>query len=278
MSIKLTCLYKTRLFSLRLQAKNYLVTRKYSQIQTHDQKVRTLKMNLKKFALGIALLIFTCFAVYTVNTAHSRAEKAQTENATETTATPQTEEATIKTPDGIEIFPVIGLGDPKAPVYLVEYASLSCTHCAEFHQSILPRLKEDYIDQGKVFIEFRDYPTSKSGLDATMLTRCMDKKRQYKFMDLLFQTQDMWAFTEDQTPLFQNAKLAGMNQEAIDKCLADDVLKQQVLDTIKRGQQRYSVSSTPTVIAYPTNEKMKGLTNYKTIQKQIDRALKAAEK
>lgn len=247
-------------------------------------------MNLRKFAFGVAFIIVAVFAFTTFYPMNGHAEKAaeepvaeaMTETATEvanetTAAVAEEEENKIKTPDDLEIFPVIGLGDPNAPVYLVEYASLSCSHCAEFHHSILPRLKEDYIDHGKVFIEFREYPTSKSGLDAVKLMRCMPFKRQYKFMDLLFQTQDMWAFTEDPTPLFQNAKLAGMTQESIDACLADEEHELKIMNSIKNGKERYSVSSTPTIIAYPTNEKLKGLTNYKTIQKQIDRALKAAE-
>ena len=196
--------------------------------------------------------------------------EADTEEKTE-------EKAETKSPDNLEMFPIIGLGDVNAPVYLIEYASLSCGHCAEFHNQILPRIKEDFIDTGKVFIEFRDFPTSKPGLDATKLVRCMDPKRQYKFMDLLFQTQEQWAFTQDPTPLFQNAKLAGFNQESIDSCLGDQALENKLMESIQKARTTYSISSTPTVVSFPNNEKLKGLHNYKTVKKQIQRALKAAE-
>jgi protein-disulfide isomerase len=179
-------------------------------------------------------------------------------------------------PDGLDVFPVISLGDKDAPVYLVEYASLSCGHCAEFHNTMLPQLKEEFIDKGQVYIEFRDFPTSQSGLDAAKLVRCMAPARQYKFMDLLFQTQDMWAFTEDRTPLFQHAKLAGLNDEQIEKCIADTEIEQTLLDSVKKAQVTYSVSSTPTIVAFPTNEKLQALTNFKLVKKQILRALENA--
>jgi predicted DsbA family dithiol-disulfide isomerase len=105
----------------------------------------------------------------------------------------------------------------------------------------------------------------------------MDMKRQYKFMDLLFQTQETWAFTEDTTPLYQNAKLAGMSAESIESCVDDSALEKTLLESVQKGRTTYSVSSTPTVVAFPTKEKLKGLHNYKTVKKQIQRALKAAE-
>lgn len=190
----------------------------------------------------------------------------------------ETKEIAVSSPDTLNGFPVIGLGDPDAPVYLVEYASLSCGHCADFHNNILPQLKEEFVDAGKVFIEFRDFPTSRSGFDAAKLVRCMPESRQYKFMDLLFQTQAQWAFTNDTGPLFQNAKLAGMSQTAIDACLTDKEHEKKLLESVQLARDTYQVSSTPTIIAFPSKEKLTGIQRYKSFKKQIERALKAAEK
>lgn len=198
------------------------------------------------------------------------------EKAEDSMQTSHNVDETRPSPDGLDVFPVISLGDKNAPVYLVEYASLSCGGCAAFHNTMLPQLKEEFIDKGQVYIEFRDFPTSKSGLEAAKLLRCMEPKRQYKFMDLLFQTQDMWAFTEDRKPLFQNAKLAGMNDESIETCLNDTELEEKMLEGVKKAQATYSVSSTPTVVAFPTNEKLQALNNFKLVKKQILRALENA--
>lgn len=245
----------------------------------------------RNFLIAILSVVAISAGIY-ANTVKAEDEtiKATTENVAEkienvaSEITPAKEAATstkatteVKTPDGLEVFPVLGLGDPDAPVYLVEYASLSCPGCASFHNNVLPRIKEEFIDTGKVYIEFREFPTSPSGLDASKLVRCMPEKRQYKFMDLLFKTQDQWAFTKDTTPLFQSAKLAGLNQDAIDACLANKDLENTILESIKNGKTTYSVGATPTVVSFPLKEKMKGLQNYKTVKKQIQRALKSAE-
>ncbi len=207
----------------------------------------------------------------------AEATAEQVETVVETVETADDSTQARPSPDGLEAFPVIALGDKNAPVYLVEYASLSCGHCADFHNTMLPQIKEEFIDKGQVYIEFRDFPTSKSGLEAAKLVRCMEPKRQYKFMDLLFQTQEMWAFTEDKKPLFQHAKLAGMNDEAIEACLADTELEEKMLEGVKKAQATYSVSSTPTVIAFPTNEKIQAVNNFKLVKKQILRALENAK-
>jgi protein-disulfide isomerase len=256
--------------------------------------VRNLKMNLQKIFMAILAVTALSLIGYSISSRSVNAEagevnvqpatvKEMTVTTKETITTEVTAEIVTKeedtarpSPDGLGVFPAISLGDKNAPVYLVEYASLSCGHCAEFHNSMLPQIKEEFIDKGQLYIEFRDFPTSQSGLDAAKLVRCMAPARQYKFMDLLFQTQDVWAFTEDRTPLFQHAKLAGMNDEQIEECIADKELEQTLLDGVKKAQTAYSVSSTPTVVAFPTNEKLQALTNFKLVKKQILRALENA--
>ncbi|MEM6666268.1 MAG: thioredoxin domain-containing protein [Pseudomonadota bacterium] len=88
------------------------------------------------------------------------------------------------------------LGDPQAPVTVVEYASLTCGHCASFHTRTYPALKERYVEAGQVFFVMRDFPLDAVAAAAAMLARCMPDDSYFTFIDLLFQQQRNWAFTD----------------------------------------------------------------------------------
>ena len=107
------------------------------------------------------------------------------------------------------------LGNPNAPVTVIEYASLSCHHCAEFHAGTLPKLKERYIDTGKVKLVFRDFPLEQNALRAAMIARCAGPERRERFIDVFFKQQDGWSHAKDPTAaLSQLAKLGGMSDAA----------------------------------------------------------------
>ena len=150
------------------------------------------------------------------------------------------------------------LGDPGAPVTVVEYASLSCHHCAEFHKATLPALKARYIDTGKVKLVFRDFPLEKNALAAALIVRCAGPERRARFVDVFFAQQDGWSHARDPLKaLKQLARLGGLGEEAVDACLADKALEDAVLTVSLDGQQKYKISSTPTFVidgkAYPGN-------------------------
>ncbi|MGZ9097865.1 MAG: DsbA family protein [Micavibrio sp.] len=180
----------------------------------------------------------------TTETATSEAETAAT------TAPAESEEVTYETaslpsdPLGVRT-----LGDPNAPVKIEEFASLTCGHCAHFHRTTFPELKKKYIDTGKVFFTFTDFPLNAPALDATMVTRCMPPERYFTFLSFLFQTQDQWAFSQSyKDSLRQNAKLAGMTDEAFDACLANTALKDGVVARMQQNGQKHSISSTPSFV------------------------------
>ena len=117
------------------------------------------------------------------------------------------------------------LGDPDAPVTLIEYASLTCPHCAQFHTEVLPDLKERYIATGKVRLIYRDFPLDERALMAAALAHCAGPDRYFGFLDVLFETQSSWARAEDYLGALKKlGKLGGMSDEQMDQCLADDEL------------------------------------------------------
>jgi protein-disulfide isomerase len=140
------------------------------------------------------------------------------------------------------------LGKADAPITVVEYASMTCGHCANFHNKVFPALKEKYIDTGKVQFLFREFPLDNLAAAASMLTRCAGGEKTFPLISALFHNQETWAFVKgDPRPkLLEVAKQAGFTQESFDKCLSD----QKVLDDISavrtRGSETFGVNSTPT--------------------------------
>lgn len=141
------------------------------------------------------------------------------------------------------------LGDPDAPVTIIEYASLTCPHCAQFHTEVLPELKERYIEDGKVRLVYRDFPLDERALMAAALAHCAGPDRYFGFLDVLFETQSSWARANDHIAALKKlGKLGGMNDAQMDACLADQELTDGILQTRLDGQNEHQVSSTPTLV------------------------------
>lgn len=140
------------------------------------------------------------------------------------------------------------LGDPKAPVTIIEYSSLTCPHCAQFHNEVLPELKERYIATGKVRMIYRDFPLDELALNAATLAHCAGPDRYFGFLDVLFQTQSTWAKADDLAALKQLGRLGGLSEDQMAACLADEELTNGILQTRLDGQNQHDISSTPTFI------------------------------
>lgn len=144
--------------------------------------------------------------------------------------------------------PDMALGSPTAKVVIVEYASMTCGHCANFHTKVFPELKAKYIDTGKVRFILREFPLDNLAAAASMLARCAGGEKTYPLVGVLFQKQEEWAFVRSNPvpKLFEIAKQAGFTQEAFDKCLTDQKLLDQVSAIRQRASDKFGVSSTPT--------------------------------
>lgn len=141
------------------------------------------------------------------------------------------------------------LGDPDAPVTIIEYSSLTCPHCAAFHRETLPVFKERYIDTGQVKLIYRDFPFDAVALRAAMLARCANPDRYFGVLDVLFKSQERWSRAEDPVKaLAQIGRLAGVGEEEFQACMSNEALMDGVLNLRLEGERTYSISSTPTFI------------------------------
>ncbi len=139
------------------------------------------------------------------------------------------------------------LGDPNAPVTIIEYASMTCPHCAHFTDDVLPELKKKWIDTGKVKLALRDFPLDDEAVHASMIARCAPPDRFYAFVDAFFADQDKWVSAPDyQAALTRLAALGGMSKADVDKCLADKALENQILNSRLVAAKQLEVSATPT--------------------------------
>lgn len=151
------------------------------------------------------------------------------------------------------------MGAPNAPVTIIEYASLTCPHCAHFDEETFPKLKSEYIDRGLVKYVYRDFPLDRVALQASKIARCAGPDRYFGFIDVLFRQQQNWAASRDPNQITENlrklARLGGMSDETFNKCLNDKAVEDAVLAQSLKGEQEFKVSSTPTLIingkAYP---------------------------
>lgn len=141
------------------------------------------------------------------------------------------------------------MGDPDAPVTVIEYASLTCPHCARFSNEILPKIKTQLIDTGRLRLVFRDYPLDTHALKAAMMARCTDRSKYFNLVEVIFKNQKRWVSSTDPlSNLKQLGALAGMDSAYIDNCLANSQLQQFILSRMQDARRKYKVEATPTFI------------------------------
>jgi len=142
----------------------------------------------------------------------------------------------------------VALGPAEAKVTIVEYASMTCGHCSHFHKDVFPKIKEKYIDTGKVRFIMREFPLDNLAAAASMLARCVPADKVYPAIGLFFETQAEWAFVQDNpvAKLFEIAKQAGFTKDSFDKCLTNQKLLDQINAQRARASNQFGVSATPT--------------------------------
>jgi protein-disulfide isomerase len=135
-------------------------------------------------------------------------------------------------------------GDEKAPVTIIEYASMTCPHCADFHATTYPELKKRYIDTGKVRFIFREFPLDQLALAGFLLARCVGPDKYFPMIDTLFQLQKEWVVQKPLGPLLAIAKQAGMSEQQFNDCLQDKKLIDG-LEGVRQRAIKLNVQSTP---------------------------------
>jgi protein-disulfide isomerase len=185
----------------------------------------------------------------------------------EDTAGPDPAELAKPGPDGDVV-----LGSEKAPVTIIEYASMTCPHCAHFSTTTFPQLEKRYIDTGKVRFIFREFPLDPLAAAGFMLARCAGKNRFMPVVEALFAKQQDWMVQKPIPPLMAIAKQFGFTEQSFDQCLAN----QQVLESIQavrdRAAEKLGVNSTPTF--FVNGKKLTGDQSIEAMAKEIEPYLK----
>ncbi|MEJ0096400.1 MAG: DsbA family protein [Methylocella sp.] len=169
--------------------------------------------------------------------------------------------------------PDIPMGKSDAPVTIVEYASMTCSHCAAFHANSYPALKSKYIDTGKVRFILREFPLDPLATAGFMLARCAGDDKRNAIIDLLFDQQKNWAFTEKPVESLANlVKQAGISQESFETCLKNQDLYENINKVRDRAAEKFGVNATPTF--FINGQKQNGELSPETIDKLLEPLLK----
>ena len=166
----------------------------------------------------------------------------------------------------------MSLGDEKAPVTIIEYASMTCPHCANFHETTYPELKKKYIDTGKVRFIFREFPLDQLAAAAFMLARCGGKERYFPMVETLFQQQRTWAVQRPLQPLMAIGKQAGLSEAGFNECLKNQQVLDGIEDVRKRAAEKLNVQSTPTF--FVNGKQLRGSASLAEFEKEMAPYLK----
>ena len=187
-----------------------------------------------------------------------------------TTLTANTSDASIA--DLADSIKEMTIGKKDAPLTIVEYASLGCSHCAKFHQEIYPALKKDYIDTGKVKLIFRDFPLGTPALAATMIARCSGPERYFGFVEMFFRSQTQWSHAENPLEaLSKVARLGGMPPIDVQACMRNQKLLEYIQLQKKHAYEEDGINATPYFVI--GTEKLSGGLPYNQMKIIIEREL-----
>ena len=172
--------------------------------------------------------------------------------------------------------PDMALGPATSPVTITEYASMTCGHCANFNETVFPKIKSEYIDSGKIRYVFREFPLDIKAAAGSMLARCIakdDAGKYFAVVDMLFKQQNDWVAKNTAETLTRIGKQAGLSQQAVEDCLKDQALLDKIAADQKFASEVLKVNSTPTF--FINGEMVKGATSFEEFDKRIKALLKS---
>ena len=167
----------------------------------------------------------------------------------------------------------IVIGNPDAPVTMVEYASLSCPHCAKFHNEVLPALKKDLVSQGDLRLVFRHFPLNAPALKAAQAVECAPADKRPALLDSFFKTQGDWAFNSAYKEAISATALElGVSGAEFEACMNDTDVENRILQTRQIAEDKLLVDSTPTM--FVGTERFLGETSAEQMIEAVNKALK----
>ena len=165
------------------------------------------------------------------------------------------------------------LGSADATVTLIEYASMTCPHCAHFHNGAFQTIKKEYIDTGKVKFVYRDFPLDRLALAAAMMARCAPKDRYFAIVNIIYKTQKNWTNKPNPSQaLSQLMRLSGVSRGIYDACISNRKIFDGVIEIRNDGEKKFDIKSTPTIII--NDDKVASTLTIKNLRKIINAKLK----
>ena len=170
---------------------------------------------------------------------------------------------------------LVVLGPDKAAVKIKVFSSFTCPHCANFHIKVVSKIKQEYIDTGKVQLIFIDFPLDQVAFNASKILHCLDKKEQITFLDIIYETQTKWTNGSNIDEINKNLKKIvknlGISSAQFDKCLIDEAISDKILSGRIDANRKYSINSTPTIVI--NEEKLEGSVSFKNIKRKIEKLI-----
>ena len=167
------------------------------------------------------------------------------------------------------------LGSNDAPIKIKIFSSLTCPHCADFHKKVVPEIKKNYIQSGKVQLIFIDFPLDQVAFNASKLLHCLDKEKQISFLDNIYENQNQWTNESSVEEINNNLKkiveIMGISGIQFNECINNKVISDKILNGRIEAQEKYSINSTPTIII--NEQKLEGSASFKNIKKKIEKLI-----
>ena len=169
----------------------------------------------------------------------------------------------------------ITIGPSDAAVKVKVFSSLTCPHCADFHINVVPKIKKEYVNSGKVQLIFIDFPLDQAAFNASKLLHCLDQKKQMDFLDIIYQTQNKWTNGSNLNDINENLKKIvenlGISSSQFDNCLVDEGISNKILSERIDANHKYVIESTPTIVI--NEKKLEGSATFKNIKKKIEKLI-----
>ena len=174
--------------------------------------------------------------------------------------------------DTIEALKEKKIGTEEANIEIIEFASLTCGHCAKFHNEVFPKIKKEFIDTGKVSFVYKDFPLDKFALKASVIARCSGEKKFFSFLKVLYSKQKDWTRTEDPfRSLLKIAKLGGLKNDEIKVCVGNKSIEDGILKQRLNASKKFDIKATPTL--YINGEKYDGDLTFEALKLKINTLL-----
>ncbi|KAJ57449.1 thiol-disulfide oxidoreductase [Actibacterium mucosum KCTC 23349] len=178
--------------------------------------------------------------------------------------------------NGVEVADMT-LGNPDAPVTLIEYASFTCPHCARFHSDVMPQLKAEYVDTGMINFVYREVYFDRPGLWAAMLARCGGEMRYFAIADMIYEKQREWNVPSQGGAVIANnlrtiGRAAGLGEAEMEACLSDGDMAQAMVAHYEKNMAEYEIRGTPGLVI---NGTVHGNMSFEQLKEQLDAQLES---